>query len=99
VESRTVARKLDGRPLLPPLPPGSGIPQRSSSRSRASTFLARSTSSKSTPFFDSSSTEVPPLRNSFLTRQMRCGPVSNVNSITGFWPPVQGTYSSMWLEV
>ena len=42
-------------------PPGSGMPQRRISRSLASTFRARSTSSKSTPFLDSSRTREPPL--------------------------------------
>ena len=91
VDSSAVARKLVGRPLPPPAPPGSGMPHRRRSRSLPSTFRARSTSSKSLPFFDSCNNAAPPFRNSFLTRQIRCGSVSKVSSTTGSRPPVQGT--------
>ena len=89
-----MARKLEGIPLLPPDPPGSGMPQRKISRSFPSTFLARSTSSKSQPFFDSCRSDEPPFPNSFRTRQMRCGSVSKVKSTTGSRPPVHPTNGS-----
>ena len=91
-DKSAVARKLAGSPLAPPVPPGSGIPQRRISRNFPSTFLPRSKSSKSLPFLDSCRSEEPPLPNCFRTRQMRCASVSNVISTVGSSPPVHPTY-------
>ncbi len=98
-DSSTVARKLVGSPLAPPVSPGSGIPQRRISLSFASTFLPRSTSSKSWPSLDSCRSDEPLLPNCFRTRQMRWASVSNVTSTIGSSLLAHPMYCSQCVDV